>query len=327
MYGRDITDTSPTRGKTRMKYIVTGGAGFIGSHLGEYLVSQDHEVVIIDDLSSGSERNVEFLKKQKGCRFVRGSVTDSRLLQKYFAGADGIFHHAALVSVPLSVKNPELNHETNSTGTLRVLLAARDCGVRKVVLASSAAVYGDKNAPPQKETMKPEPQSPYAVSKLTGEEYCSVFSQEYGLDTVCLRYFNVYGPRQNPGSDYAAVIPRFIVQNLKGLAPTIFGDGMQSRDFVYVEDVVRANVCAMQRDVQGVFNIAGGKSITINELAGAIRDIVGNDKCPVYTDPRPGDIKESFADISKAKEQMHFTPEYSLAAGLQKTISWYKENS
>lgn len=256
-----------------------------------------------------------------------GSVTDRQLLRKYLVDADGIFHHAALVSVPLSLDNPELTNETNITGTLRVLTAARDSGIKKLVFASSAAIYGDRNTPPQKETMKPEPQSPYAISKLAGEEYCSVFSKEYGLPSVSLRYFNVFGPRQNPSSEYAAVIPRFIVQNLNGQAPTIFGDGMQSRDFVYVEDVVQANICAMESDVQGVFNISGGKGISINDLAVSIGQIVGNNKRPLYSEPRPGDVKESYADISKAKKLLNFTPKYTLIAGLQKTISWHMKNA
>lgn len=310
-----------------MKYIITGGAGFIGSHVAEHLVLKGHEIVIIDNLSSGAEKNISSFKHKKNCTFIMGSVTDRQLLRKYLVDADGIFHHAALVSVPLSLDNPELTNETNITGTLRVLTAARDSGIKKLVFASSAAIYGDRNTPPQKETMKPEPQSPYAISKLAGEEYCSVFSKEYGLPSVSLRYFNVFGPRQNPSSEYAAVIPRFIVQNLNGQAPTIFGDGMQSRDFVYVEDVVQANICAMESDVQGVFNISGGKGISINDLAVSIGQIVGNNKRPLYSEPRPGDVKESYADISKAKKLLNFTPKYTLIAGLQKTISWHMKNA
>lgn len=313
-----------TRKISTMKYVVTGGAGFIGSHISEYLMQQGHDVVIIDNLYSGNEKNIRTLKNRKKCIFINGTIADGRLLSELFYDVDGVFHNAAVASVPVSLEDPALCNETNITGTLNVLIAARDNAVKRVVFSSSAAVYGNLNTPPQKETMKPAPQSPYAVSKLAGEEYCSVFSSAFNLSTISLRYFNVYGPRQNPLSDYAPVIPRFIEQTLADQAPTIFGDGNQSRDFVYVEDVVQANIRAMESNLQGIFNISGGKYITINELASTISEFAGMGKSPVHSDPRPADVRESFADISKAQNKLHFVPETSIKAGLKKTIRWYK---
>jgi len=253
--------------------------------------------------------------------FVEGSITDLNLLNEVFKDTDCVFHQAAIASVQKSIDNPLTVNEVNITGTLNVLIAARDCGVRKVVYASSAAVYGDLE-PPLKEDMRPNPKSPYAVSKLAGEYYCRVFSEVYGLKTVSLRYFNIYGPRQDPNSEYAAVIPRFISRVLNDQPPIIYGDGEQTRDFAFVKDVVKANVLAMQNNVE-IFSIAGGQSISINELAVKIIELAGRNFKPAYADQRPGDIKYSLADISLAKKMLGYEPEYSLDKGLRITMDWY----
>lgn len=304
------------------KVIITGGAGFIGSHLAEELVSRGYGVTILDDLSSGKMANIEGLLSKKNVDFVRGSVTDLPLLTKLFQKAQYVFHQAAITGVPRSVDTPRFSHEANATGTLNVLLAARDNHVKKVIYASSAAVYGDTQALPQTEDILPAPLSPYAVTKLAGEYYCQVFHQTYGLSTVALRYFNVYGPRQDLNSQYAAVIPVFIKRAFEGNPPIIFGDGEQTRDFVFVRDVVEANILAAQSDVCGLFNISRGESITINRLAELIIELVGNKVEPVYQEPRSGDIRHSLADISKAKA-FGYEPKCDLKVGLAETIRWF----
>ena len=301
------------------KAIVTGGAGFIGSHLAERLVELGHQVIIIDDLSSGKMENMDKVLFGKKAEFVQGSITDPSLLKRLFTDADYVFHLAAVTSVPRSIDNPQASHEVNVNGTLNVLLAARDNSVKKLVLASSAAVYGDTPTLPQTEDMMPRPLSPYAVAKLVGEYYCQVFTRIYNLPTVCLRYFNVYGPRQDVNSPYAAVIPKFIQEVRRGNAPVIFGDGEQTRDFAFVKDVVEANVLAAQSDISGIFNIGGGESVTINRLAALIVELVGSHVKPIYREPRPGDIKYSLADISRASA-FGFKPEYNLKQGLAETI-------
>ncbi|MDO9326313.1 MAG: SDR family oxidoreductase, partial [Methanoregula sp.] len=274
-----------------MKYVVTGGAGFIGSHIVEHLAENNHEVVIFDNLFSGKLVNVEPFLKKDSVTFVQGSITDLPLLQKTFSGADGIFHEGAIASVPRSIANPVATNEANVTGTLNVLVAARDCGVRKVLFASSSSVYGNTPTLPKQEDMTPNPLSPYAVSKLTGEHYLKVFAEVYGFNTLSLRYFNVFGPRQDPKSEYAAVIPRFITKILRRESPTIFGDGGQTRDFTYVKDVVQANIRAMESDAQGVFNVAYCKRISLNELASQIMDITGITVPLVYEPVRTGDVR------------------------------------
>jgi len=305
-----------------MKVVVTGGCGFIGSNIAEELIKK-HYVVVIDDLSTGRIENIQSLQDKENFEFVRGNITDLDLLKQIFEDVDCIFHQAAIPSVQRSVENPLDTNEANIKGTLNVLIAARDCGVKKVVYASSSSVYGDTPELPKKENMKPNPQSPYAVSKLTGEYYCKVFSEIYGIKTVCLRYFNVYGPNQDPASEYAAVIPRFINRVLNNQPPIIFGDGNQTRDFTFVKDVVKANILAMEKNVEGVFNIAYGQQISINELANKIMEIVGVKLNPVYDKPRPGDIRNSLADISLAKQKLGYMPEYSLEKGLEVTIRWF----
>jgi UDP-glucose 4-epimerase len=303
-----------------MKYVVTGGAGFIGSHIVEAL-AESHRVVIIDDFSSGKTVNLKGLPNS--VEMFRGSVTDPALLQKAFEDADGVFHHGAIASVAQSVYNPRATHEANTTGTLNVLLAARDCGVRKVVFASTSAVYGNDPILPKREDMVPVPLSPYAVSKLTGEYYCKVFTDLYGLKTVSLRYFNVYGPRQDPNSDYAAVIPKFITRLLDAKPPVIYGDGKQTRDFIYVMDIVQANILAMQSPVNGIFNIGSGEQIDLNELARMLADILNVKLSPIYEKPREGDIHDSVADISCARKLLGFSPRFTLKAGLVDTIESY----
>jgi nucleoside-diphosphate-sugar epimerase len=307
-----------------MKYIVTGGAGFIGSHIVEELAQRRHEVVVLDNLFSGKMANIAPSLKREHVTFVQGSITDLPLLKKTFQGVDGIFHQAAITSVPGSIKNPVATNEANVTGTLNVLIAAQHCGVKKVVFASSSSVYGDTPAGPQQEEMPPNPKSPYAVSKLTGEYYMRVFAELHDIQTVSLRYFNVFGPRQDPTSEYAAVIPKFITRILKNESPTIFGDGEQTRDFIYVKDVVAANIRAMNSNERGIFNIAGGKSVSINELASLILAIIGENIKPVYENPRSGEIRHSYADIHLAEKAFLFKPEYSLKRALTETIRWYQ---
>jgi UDP-glucose 4-epimerase len=299
------------------RVVITGGAGFIGAHLAEEL-SASNTVIIIDNLSTGRRENVADLPGTKA-RLIEGSIVDLSLLRTLFTNVDFVFHQAAIASVLKSVQDPLATNETNVTGTLNVLLAARDNGVRKVIFASSAAVYGDTASVPQKEGMLPGPQSPYAVSKLVGEHYCQVFSAVYGLPTVSLRYFNVYGAKQDPNSDYAAVIPKFMKMISEGMPPIIFGDGEQTRDFVFVSDVVRANILAAESDAIGVFNIGQGRSVTINELAKLVIDIVNKDVAVVYDEARAGDIRHSLADIRKA-ESFGYRPEHDLKRGLEETI-------
>jgi len=307
-----------------MKYIVTGGAGFIGSHIVEELAQQKHEVVILDNLFSGKMENIESFLKKKNVTFVKGSITDLSILKEIFKGADGIFHEGAIASVPRSIANPLATNEANVTGTLNVLIAARDCGVRKVLFASSSSVYGNTPTLPKREDMPPNPLSPYAVSKLTGEHYLKVFSEVYGFATLSLRYFNVFGPRQDPQSEYAAVIPRFITKILRHESPTIYGDGGQTRDFSYVKDVVQANIRAMESDAEGVFNVAYCKRIDLNELASLIMEITGITVPLVYEPSRTGDVRDSLADITRAQEAFGYAPEYTVKSGMKETIAWYQ---
>jgi UDP-glucose 4-epimerase len=307
-----------------MKYIVTGGAGFIGSHIVEELAKNNHEVVILDNLFSGRMVNIEPFLSRNNVRFVQGSITDLPLLQETFAGADGIFHEGAIASVPRSIANPIATNEAGVTGTLNVLVAARDCGVRKVLFASSSSVYGNTPTLPKREDMTPQPLSPYAVSKHTGEQYLRVFSDIYGLQTVSLRYFNVFGPRQDPKSQYAAVMPNFITRILSHQSPVIHGDGKQTRDFSYVKDVVQANIRAMESNAQGVFNVAYCKRIDLLELAAMIMDITGISVPLVHEASRPGDVRDSLADITRAQEAFGYSPRYTVRSGLVETIAWYR---
>lgn len=304
-----------------MKVVVTGGAGFIGSNIVGELLNK-HEVIVIDNLYTGRIENLKNIIDE--IEFVQGDIGDLDLLKSIFVDADTIFHQAAIPSVQRSMENPLLTNEANVGGVLSVLLAAKECGVRRVIYASSSSVYGDTPTLPKREDMKPNPKSPYAVSKLSGEYYCRVFSEVYGLSTIILRYFNVFGPKQDPNSEYSAVIPKFITRILQGKPPIIYGDGQQTRDFTFVGDIVKANILAMERDAKGVFNIAFGKRISINDLAKRIMDISGTWIDPIYEKPNSGDIRDSLADISAARKELGFTPDFDLNSGLEDTIKWFR---
>jgi UDP-glucose 4-epimerase len=301
------------------KAVITGGAGFIGSHLAEEVLKRGYHVIILDDLSAGKMENIAGLLRDSNAEFIRGSIVDLPWLQKVFRGVTYVFHLAAIASVAKSMENPLATHEVNLTGTLNVLQAAKDNGVKKVIYASSAAVYGDTLTLPAGEDTPALPQSPYAVAKLAGEHYCRVFTEAYGLPAVCLRSFNIYGPRQDPASDYAAVIPAFIRRASRGEPLTIYGDGEQTRDFLYVQDAVKANILAAESGLSGVFNIGSGEGTTINRLAGMIISLVKSKVKTVYGDSRPGDIRHSRADITRAAA-LGYRPGYTLEAGIKATI-------
>jgi len=302
--------------------LVTGGAGFIGSHLTDALVENGCRVTVMDNLSTGHCSNIEHLGDR--IDFVHGDIRDVELLDRVIEGCEVVFHQAAVVSVTQSVEDPPHSCEVNDLGTVRVLDACRRAGVRRVVMASSSAVYGDDPRLPKTEDMAPMPLSPYAVQKLTGEFYASVFGQLYGLETVCLRYFNVFGPRQDPSSPYSGVISIFMTKAAAGQAPTIYGDGGQTRDFVYVKDVVRANLAAAGRaEAAGrVFNVGRGESIRIRELWNLVGEIAGTDLPPVFGPPRQGDIRDSVSDIGAIRRELAFEPEVGLRQGLEKTLAW-----
>lgn len=304
--------------------IVTGGSGFIGSNLTQVL-SRENQVTVIDDLSTGYLENIQNLIDSHRINFIKGSITDLNLLHKTFKDVDYVFHEAAIPSVPRSVKDPVRSNYINVNGTLNVLVAAKDNGVRKVVYASSSSAYGDAPTLPKKEDMKPCPLSPYAISKLAGEYYCQVFTEVYGLHTASLRYFNVYGPRQDPSSEYAAVVPKFIINISNDKSPVIYGDGEQTRDFTFVHDVINANILAAGSSTIGTFNIAGGKRISINDLAKSIMKITGKELELTYENSRPGDIEHSLADISKAKEKLNYEPKFDLRGGLEETVKWFQQ--
>jgi len=281
------------------------------------------EVSVIDDLSTGDIENIELLV-DKGASFIEASILDNEKLVDVSRGIDFIFHQAALPSVSRSIDDPVKSNLVNVSGTLNVLEAARKNHVKKVVYASSSAVYGDTVELPISESMKPNPLSPYAVSKIAAEYYCRVYSYIYGLPTVCLRYFNVFGPRQNPYSEYSAVIPKFISLILEGKAPTINGDGSITRDFVFVKDVVHANIKAINTEAEGVFNIANGKQTSLKELAELIMKKVGTKVEIIYGPNRIGDVQDSLADITEAKNKLQYNPKYDIKKGLKETIKWYK---
>ena len=300
------------------RVVITGGAGFIGSNLA-YELATDNTVIIIDDLSTGRVENIAGLIDEENVTFIQASILDLHLLVGLFNGIDFVFHQAAISSIPRSIEEPLSTNEVNITGTLNVLIAARDNKVKKVVFASSVSVCGDTPTLPKKEDMTPKPQSPYALTKLVGEYYSHVFYQIYKLPTICLRYFNVYGPRQDPNSQYAAVIPRFISRVLQDKPPVIYGDGNQTRDFTFIQDAIQANIIAAESNTTGVFNVGTGCNTTINALAEAIAKIIGRDLQPIYQEPRPGDIRHSLAEISRARA-IGYEPRYSLEDGLRETI-------
>jgi nucleoside-diphosphate-sugar epimerase len=307
------------------KYLVTGGAGFIGSHIAGELVRKGHPVRIIDNFSTGKRENISSFLDE--IELVEADIREFKACREVVEGMDFVLHEAALTSVPFSIEDPLLTNEVNITGTLNLLLASRDAKVQRLVFASSAAVCGDDPRLPKTENMEGLPISPYALSKRVGEMYCQLFSQLYGLSTVCLRYFNIFGPRQDPFSQYASVIPNFIGKMLKEEKPSVFGDGEQSRDFLYVSNVVEANILASRAsEVSGeVFNIAGGEKTTVNSLVKELNEMLGKEIKPAYDDPRSGDIKHSYADISKARKMLKYEPTVSFSEGLNKTVRWYRE--
>jgi len=308
-------------------YLVTGGAGFIGSHIVDELMRRGERVRVLDDFSTGCRTNLQsaIQNPKSEVEVIEGDIRDQEIVQKAMRGVDYVLHQAAVASVPRSVADPLTTNEINVTGTLNVLIAAREAGVKRVVYASSSAVYGNNPVLPKCEDMPTETLSPYAVSKLAGENYCRAFHEVYGLPTVALRYFNVFGPRQDPNSEYAAVIPKFIERMLRGERPVIHGDGWQSRDFIYVVNVVEANLraCHALAAAGQVFNVASGKQINLLELAGMLNQVMGTDLPPEFDAPRPGDVKHSVADASRLREQIGWEERVSFAEGLRRTVEWY----
>lgn len=308
------------------KLLVTGGAGFIGSNLCEKLLEEGHSVRVLDNLSTGKEVNIKHILDS--IEFLKADIRDRDSLAAGMKGIEYVVHLAALGSVPRSVEDPYTTHEVNATGTLNVFGAARDAGVKRVVFASSSSVYGNTVELPKREEMFPRPLSPYAVSKLMGEYYGKVFYKVYGLETVGMRYFNVYGRRQDPNSQYAAVIPKFTSALIAGSRPTIYGDGGQTRDFTFVDDCNQANykACFAEGCAGEAYNIGAGKRISINELFQNVRKWLGSSLEPVYEAPREGDVRDSLADISRAKQCIGYNPAYSIDSGLEKTVRWYLQN-
>jgi UDP-glucose 4-epimerase len=300
--------------------LVTGGAGFIGSHLVDALLAAGWSVRLLDDFSSGREANVAHLNGS--AELLRGDLRDRELLARALDGVEVVFHQGAVPSVPRSVAEPEHTHSVNATGTLGVLEASRAAGVRRVVFASSSSAYGDTEALPKVETMAPCPLSPYALQKYAGERYCQLYHRLYGLESVALRYFNVYGPRQDPNSEYAAVIPRFATACLAGRAPVVYGDGEQTRDFTFVADAVAANLLAADapRAAGEVVNVAGGRRVSLNQLLDEIRELTGAAVAPRHEPARPGDVRDSLADLGRARELLGYAPRVDLHTGLARTI-------
>ena len=305
------------------KVLVTGAAGFIGSNLSSKLLEKGYQVVGLDNLSTGRQENLVDLQDKEDFRFIQGDINDLELLMDIMSDVSYVLHQAAIPSVPRSVSDPITSNKANIDGTLSVLVAAKESKVKKVVMASSSSVYGDSETLPKHEGMEYNPLSPYALNKLTCELYCKIFTDLHGLQTACLRYFNVFGPHQDPKSEYAAVIPRFITMIANDSSPTIFGDGTQTRDFTFVDDVAEANIRAMTSKATGNFNIAGGSRISLLDLVKTINDILDKDVEPLFDEPRAGDIKHSLADISKARDAFGFSPQYSLEQGLRRTAEWF----
>lgn len=311
-----------------MRYLVTGGAGFIGSHLVERLVATGQDVVILDDLSSGRRDN--FAAVRRRVSFIRGSVTDLSTCRRAVDGVDYVLHQAAVTSVQRSVDEPLAAHEVNATGTLNILQAARDAHVRRVVYAGSTSAYGNPATLPNREDQVTRPLGPYAASKLAGEQYCVAFHATYGLETVVLRYFNIFGPRQDPNSQYSAVVPRFIAAALQGEPPTIYGDGGQTRDFLHVANVVHANLLAArapaERVAGQVINVGCGQSVSVNDLWEQIRELSGVPVLPRYAEGRPGEVRDSLASIDKARALVEYQPVVDFREGLRQTVAYYRDH-
>jgi nucleoside-diphosphate-sugar epimerase len=302
--------------------LVTGVAGFIGSNLADALLERDYEVIGIDNLETGQRSNLDRLKTNNAFTFSEGDIRNRGDVESVIEGVDYVFHQAAVPSVPRSVDDPVTSTEANCTGTAVVLDVARKAGVENVVVASSSSVYGSSEKLPKVETMPTKPESPYALSKYYAEQLAMQCSELYDIETVALRYFNIFGPHQDPGGNYAAVIPKFIGLMLAGERPVIYGDGNQSRDFTYIDNAVQANILAAERDVSGeVFNVACGGRRTINELVETLNEKLGTELDPIYDDPRPGDVRHSNADISKAKTKLGYDPSVDFEDGVERTIS------
>jgi UDP-glucose 4-epimerase len=304
--------------------LVTGGAGFIGSHIVEALVRRGDQVRVLDNFATGKPANL--VAVEDGIELLTGDVCDQGAIARAVAGCEVVFHQAALASVPRSVEDPLATHAACATGTLTVLHAARQAGVRRVVFAASSSAYGNQPQPRKSETDLPSPLSPYAAAKLAGEQYCEAFWHSYSLETVPLRYFNVFGPRQDPSGPYAAVIPLFIKSILAGQAPTIYGDGLQTRDFNYVENVVQANLLAAgASNAPGkVFNVGSGVAVSLLDLLQELNAIFGTEIAPVLKPPRPGDVRDSLADISRSREVLGYRPSVKLSEGLRRTVEFYR---
>jgi nucleoside-diphosphate-sugar epimerase len=305
-------------------YLVTGGAGFIGSHIVESLVKKGERVRVIDNLSTGKLENLKLFMDE--IEFIEGDLRDPKAAAQAAEGADFILHQAAIPSVPRSIEDPIGSTENNLKGTLHLLMAARDAKVKRLVYASSSSIYGDSPTLPKREDLLPAPLSPYAASKLAGEYYCQVFHRVYGLETVSLRYFNVFGPRQDPLSPYAAVIPKFITRALTKKPLVVYGDGEQSRDFSYVADVVQANLlaCGATGIAGEQFNVGSGEQTSLNQLVQALKEIIDPDLTAEYTEPQPGDVRHSLAGIEKAQRLMGFAPTVPFSEGLLRTVAWFK---
>jgi UDP-glucose 4-epimerase len=311
----------------KQTYLVTGGAGFIGSHIVERLAREGHHVRVLDNLWSGKEANLQSIPGD--IELIRADICDAQAVAEATRGVDVVFHEAALGSVPRSVADPMTTHEVNLTGTLNVMLAARDAKVRRVVYASSSSVYGETPVLPKHEQLTPQPLSPYALSKLAAEHYIRVFHHVYGLEAVSLRYFNIFGPRQDPESQYAAVVPRFVTALLEGKRPVIYGDGLQSRDFTYVENVVNANLLAAEAEgVAGqAFNVACGGRYSLLELLSKLKEIIDSDIDPIHEAARAGDVRDSQASIEKASKVLGYHVSVGFEEGLLRTVEWYREQS
>jgi nucleoside-diphosphate-sugar epimerase len=316
------------REKTMPKVLVTGGAGFIGSNLTEALLKKGCVVRVLDNFSTGRRENLIFDKKYPSLELIEGDICDLSTCQKAIRKVDYVFHQAALPSVQRSIEDPEASNAINLGGTLNILLAARDEKVKRVIYASSSSIYGDTPTLPKYEEMNPSPLSPYALQKYAGEQYCRLFHQLYGLDTISLRYFNIFGPKQDPNSLYSAVIPKFIDALIHDRPPTVYGDGEQSRDFTYIENVVQANLLAMSAErLHGeAVNIACGKRTSLNQLLNVLKEILGSRQSPIYEEPRKGDVRDSLADIRKGKELINYEPTVGIEIGLEKTVDFFREN-
>jgi UDP-glucose 4-epimerase len=310
------------------KMVVTGGAGFIGSNLAEHLLSMGFSVTVIDNLSTGREQNLSGWSEKAGklFQFLRADINDTDQLQQAFTGVSYVFHLAAIPSVARSIEDPALTQLANINGTLSVLTAAREAGVKRVIAASSSSIYGDEPNLPKKEERVGRCLSPYALSKFVTEEYCRLFWELYRFEAVALRYFNVFGPRQDPNSHYAAVIPRFSTRMLEGLPPIVYGDGEQTRDFTFVSNVVDANwKAATSPNVAGqAFNIGCGLRTSLNQLIGILNKILGTQIKPIYESARQGDVRDSLADIGKARTMLGYFPVVSLEAGLERVVNWHR---